>query len=185
MRSPNPLHVETGVDVSAPLKTLYHTHEAIVDRLRGLSGLAELAAQADEARRVAASAVELFQADVLAHHQEEERDLFPAVTASARPDDELVTVKARIERLTLEHRALEKMWKTLEPSVRAVSKGRPAVIDTELLARFVHDYMAHAHFEEQVFLPMAQGILERNPNHLSAVGLALHLHRVPDPPGYI
>lgn len=176
---------DTGVDLSAPLNTLHHSHDIILDRLRGLAGLPDLVAQAEQARRVATATVALFCNDVLAHHLEEERDLFPAVAASAAPEEERETVKGYIRQLTLQHRAMEQMWKTLEPSIRDIAKGRSATIDAALLERLVRDYMAHARFEEDRFLPLAQAILERNPNHLSAVGLALHLGRAPKPPGYI
>src|SRR5688572_926777 len=95
---------ETGVDLSAPLKTLYHSHETIVDRLHGLAGLPALAEQAEQARQVASAAVALFRTDVLAHHLDEEHDLFPAVLASARPDGERESVQALVEQLTQEHR---------------------------------------------------------------------------------
>jgi len=36
-------------------------------------------------------------------------------------------------------------------------------------------YRAHAWFEEQEFLPLSQTILSRNPNHMAALGLSLHM----------
>jgi hypothetical protein len=49
----------------------------------------------------------------------------------------------------------------------------------------VRDYTQHAMFEEKELLPLAQTILERNGNHLAALGVALHLRRVPDVQAYI
>ena len=99
----------TGVDTNAPLKTLHHSHDAILAQLRELAELPQLLEQVQRSRRIAASTVALFCGDVLAHHAEEERELFPAV----------------------------------------------------------------------------QAILERDGNHLRAVGLALHMSRMPELPGYI
>jgi hemerythrin-like domain-containing protein len=177
--------VDTGVDVSAPLKTLYHSHEGIVKQLRELGELPRLAQQMAQARRVSAASVALFRNNVLVHHQDEERDLFPAVIGSASPGAERESAQALAARLVAEHRDLEQMWKTLEPSVRAVARGRAEGLDAALLERLVQAYVAHARFEEEHFLPLAQAILERNPNHLGAVGVALHMRRKPGLPGYI
>ena len=43
------------------------------------------------------------------------------------------------------------------------------------LSRLVSQYRAHAQFEEQEYLPLAQQILGRNGNHMAALGLSLHM----------
>lgn len=178
-------HAQTGVDLAAPLDTLYHSHETIVGQLSALAALPGLLEQAEQARRVAADALALFGKDVLQHHQDEEKALFPAVQASAAPGEESDTVQTLASQLTAEHRTLEQLWKSLEPAVRSAAAGRTATLDAALLARLVHTYTAHARFEEQRFLPLAQAILGRNHNHLGAVGVDLHMRRLPDLPGYI
>lgn len=40
------------------------------------------------------------------------------------------------------------------------------------------EYQRHASVEETEFLPLAQEILERNSNHLAALGLSLHMRHV-------
>lgn len=178
-------HADTGVDLSAPLDTLYHSHETIVDQLSSLSALPGLLVQAEQARRVAADALALFRQDVLQHHQDEESALFPAVQDSATPGEESDSVQMLVRQLTAEHRAMEQMWKSLEPAVRSAAAGRMAALDAALLARLVRTYTAHAQFEEQRFLPLAQAILARNRDHLGAVGIDLHMRRLPELPGYI
>ncbi len=91
-----------------------------------------------------------------------------------------------IERLTAEHRAVEEWWHHLKPAVKAVAAGREATLSAAEVSELVRLYTNHARFEEEHFLPLAQKILERNENHLAALGLALHLRHLPPPPmGYI
>lgn len=46
--------------------------------------------------------------------------------------------------------------------------------------RLVDSYHVHARYEEGVFLPLSTTILGRNANHMTAIGLSLHLrHAVP------
>ena len=52
----------TGVDANAPLKTLHHSHEAIIAQLRELAELPQLLEQVQRSRRIAASTVALFAA---------------------------------------------------------------------------------------------------------------------------
>lgn len=179
------LKFETGVDTSNPLRTLYHSHEAIVPQIRELAALPELVAQMERARNIARATLALFEHSVLEHHAEEERELFPAAIRSAAPGMERELVESMAQRLTAEHRAMEQAWEELEPSVRAAAKGRPAPMDAGEVARLVQAYTEHARFEEQEFLPLAQAILQRDPRHLSALGVALHVGRMPDLSGYI
>ena len=48
----------------------------------------------------------LFDDAVLAHHADEERELFPAVLRSATPGEEAGAVAAMVDWLTAEHRRL-------------------------------------------------------------------------------
>jgi hemerythrin-like domain-containing protein len=177
--------IDTGVDLAAPLETLYHSHENILAKMATLAALPTLVEQARRARQIAMSALGLFQDDVLQHHADEEQDLFPALIRSAHPGKERELVQAMTARLAAEHRNVEHLWKALAPSVRAAAKGRCGGMDVTLVSRLVRDYAQHAMFEEQHLLPLAQAILGRDGNHLSAVGVAFHMRRIPGVPGYI
>ena len=179
------LRIDTGVDTAAPLKTLYHSHDAILTGLGGLADLPRQAGQAQLARRAAAEVLELFERHVLQHHADEEEDLFPAVTAAAEPGKERAQVEEMVAGLVAEHRMLEALWSELAPSVRKARKGRAVEIDTALVTCLVQAYGRHAHFEEEQFLPLAQTILARDANQLAAVGLGLHMRRLPDFPAFI
>jgi hemerythrin-like domain-containing protein len=141
---------------------------------------------AAEARLVAAGTLETFRGNVFSHHADEEKELFPAVLRSARPGEEAQLVRQMTQRLVQEHRSLEAQWKALEPEVRAASHGKPAVMEPGAVEQLVVDYLAHARFEEEHFLPLAADILSRNMNHVAALDMALHLrHAVPAIPAYI
>lgn len=176
---------DTGIDTSAPLKTLYHSHESLVASLNGLAELPQLVEQADRGRRLAAASMDHFRAEMMEHHEDEERDLFPAVLRSARPGEEHEQVQSLVRDLLAEHRELERMWKQLEPSVHAAAKGRCKAIDGELMGRLIRAYSKHARFEEDHFLPLAQAILQRDANHMEALGVSLHMRRVPPFPSHI
>lgn len=49
----------------------------------------------------------------------------------------------------------------------------------------VQAHTAHARFEEEQFLPLAQAVLSRNGNHMDALGLSLHLRHAPQLTGHI
>jgi hypothetical protein len=168
-----------------PLDTFIDCHAGIVSTLLALRELPDLARAADRAREVATAALGLFGGPVLEHHQEEERDLFPAVLASARAGNELAEVEAMVQRLVQEHRVIERQWRGLEDAVRDAGRGRPARLDAAALEELVSGYLVHANFEEQWFLPLAERILGRDGNHMAALGMALHLRHAKVPAGYV
>lgn len=173
------------VDLQAPLASFSQCHTGITSQLEALAGLPALVEAAQRARAVAAGTVNLFKDAVFEHHAQEESELFTAVLRSAAAGEERDRIMAMVSRLTSEHRALEALWKTLEPQVESAAHGRASEIDAGLAHQLVHGYLRHARFEEQEFLPLAATILERDGNHMAALGLSLHLRRTPQPVGYI
>jgi hemerythrin-like domain-containing protein len=160
---------------NAPIDDFSHCHAGIVKKLDMLGELPALLEPAARAREIAEKAVDFFREAIFEHHLDEERELFPAVASSAVKGEELDRVKAIAQRLTNEHRELESMWKTLESGLKKVAKGQSFDVDTALIQRLVSLYRAHAHYEEQEFLPLAQTILGRNSNHMAALGMSLHM----------
>lgn len=163
-----------------PLDQFANCHAGILQHLASFGELPALLKPADRAREIAAEMLAFFRAAVYEHHAEEERELFPAVLASATPGDERDYVQAICERLTREHRQVEKAWEHLEPGLRLVAKGQHSTLDPLTIDTLVSTYRAHALYEEQVFLPLSEAILSRNPNHMAALGVSLHLrHAMP------
>lgn len=173
----------TGTPVEtadAPIQGFAQCHVGIVSHLQELARLPALLEPARQARQIAEETLKFFRTVVMEHHAEEERELFPAVLASAHKGEEHDRVQVIVERLTLEHRQVEAAWSKLQPALKAVAKGAEADLDEAALAALVADYLRHARFEEGVFLPLSQEILGRNSDHMAALGLSLHLrHAVP------
>lgn len=169
----------------APLSTFTDCHVGILKRLKALDGLPALLEPAAQARQIATDSLAFFREAIFEHHLDEERDLFPAVLASAQAGAERERVQAMTERLTREHRAIESLWKRLEKALKRVGKGQDADLDVDELHQLVDAYAAHAGYEETEFLPLSQTILGRNSNHMAALGLSLHMRHTPQPIAYI
>jgi hemerythrin-like domain-containing protein len=170
---------------SKPLANFSQCHLGIVSQLHALAQLPVLLAAAVQAREVAARTLALFKLTVHEHHFDEENELFPAVLRSAEKGAETLRVQAMVQRLTAEHRDIEARWKKLEPAVRAATKAEPVDLDNREVHALVRTYLAHARYEEERFLPLAERILGRDGNHMAALGMALHLRHAPLPVAHI
>jgi hemerythrin-like domain-containing protein len=173
------------VDTEAPLGNFTNCHAGIIKRLNALDELPALLAPAARARQIAEESLDFFREAIFEHHLEEERELFPAVIASAHAGEEMERVKAMTKRLTEEHRMVEALWKRLEKGLKPVAKGHSTDIDVSELQRLVTEYTAHAAFEEAEFLPLSEAILGRNSNHMAALGLSLHMRHARPVNAYI
>jgi cell division protein FtsL len=154
------------IDQNEPIQDFSHCHAGIIKHLDQLGALPALVEPAQRLRDIAVNALEFFRDVIFAHHQDEERERVQAMT----------------RRLTQEHRELEATWRSLEADLKKLAKGQFARIDVAAIERLVVQYRAHAGFEEQVFMPLSQTILGRNASHLAALGLSLHMRRVPRRP---
>lgn len=170
---------------SEPLAGFSRCHLGILSQLQVLEELPALQAAAAQARTIATHTLALFRDAVYEHHADEERELFPAVLRSAGRGEESDFVQAMVQRLTAEHRHIETLWKKLEPAVRAIAKSHSGELDLHTVEELVRAYTAHARFEEDHFLPLAERILVRNGNHMEALDLSLHLRHMPQPVGHI
>jgi len=163
-----------------PLDEFSQCHGGILAKLEDLGRLPALLEPAAQARRIATEVLNFFRSSVYEHHNEEERDLFPAVLASAQPGIERRQVQALVDTLVREHRAVESAWEQLQPQLRNIAKGQESQLDVAALTDLVATYRGHALFEEQEFLPLCKAILGRNGDHMAALGASLHLrHAMP------
>lgn len=170
-----------GAAGHTPIDDFSQCHAGILGHLQLLGDLPALLEPATRARQLAADAVGFFRAAVFEHHSEEEKELFPAVLASAVKGEERDKVQQLVDALTAEHRQVEGAWTKLEPKLKAVAKGHDADVDPADIEALVKSYQAHARFEEEVFLPLSQTILGRNSNHMAALGLSMHMrHALPE-----
>jgi hemerythrin-like domain-containing protein len=169
-----------------PVQDFSQCHAGILKKLDQLGELPALLAPVARAREIAEQALEFFREAIFEHHLDEERELFPAVLASATAGEEREHVQALARRLTDEHRELEQTWKRLEGELKKLAKGHDHALNVTDIESLVTRYRAHAQFEEAEFLPLSQTILGRNANHMAALGLSLHMRHTPvTVPGYI
>lgn len=172
-------------DTDEPIHHFSNCHVGIFAQLSRLGDLPALLAPAAQARNIAAQSLAFFSSALYSHHSEEEKDLFPAVRSSALVGEERLKVEALIDQLVADHRALERLWASLEPGLQKVAKGQDTTLDTAALRSMVTRYQTHASLEEQQFLPLAEQILGRNSHHMAALGLSLHMRHVPHFPAHI
>ena len=166
---------------NTPLGQFAQCHVGILSHLDDLAKLPGLLEPAAQARQIAAATLTFFRAAVFEHHQEEEKELFPAVLSSAAEGAEHDRVLSITNRLTREHRDIETDWKHLEPALKKIAKGAEVALDTQNISELIRLYRAHAAYEEKEFLPLSQEILSRKNNDLAALGMSLHMrHAMPE-----
>lgn len=176
---------EKSASLDVLLAGFSQCHLGILSQLQAFEQLPGLQAAAAQACTVAHHTLDLFKFAVGGHHADEENELFPAVLRSATPGAEAQRVQAMVQRLTAEHREIESCWKKLAPAVTAAAQSRPGDLDPAAVHDLVQRYTAHALFEEQAFLPLAETILARNGKHMAALGLSLHLRHAPQVVGHV
>ncbi len=169
---------ETLASTPSPLADFSHCHEGIVARLDTLATLPSLIDAAARARQIASDTLSFFRGAVFDHHKDEEKDLFPAVLQHATPGAERIEVQAMVDTLTAEHRRIEALWLGLEPQLEKVVKGADIAFNAAATQELIERYHAHARFEEERLLPLAQTILGRHSGDLAELGLALHTRHV-------
>ncbi len=175
----------SGHQTAEPIAGFSRCHEGILRHLDALATLPALIEPAARARTVAEETQSFFRSAVYEHHEEEERELFPAVLGSATPGAEREQVQAITTQLIAEHREVEALFKRLEPTLKKLAKGQePAMPAAEIAAQvaaLIMRYQEHALYEENEFLPLSERILGRNSNHMAALGISIHMrHALPE-----
>jgi len=163
-----------GTAADTPLQDFSTCHAGFVTVLEAALDLPEMLAAAARSRACASDMLKMFHNSLLAHHDDEERDLFPAVIRVARPGEEADRARTMVTQLTREHREIAQLWKQLEPAVQAVARGYLPRVDGKLLQELVQRFNEHVRSEEDEFLPFAQKVLGREDGDLAMLGMAMH-----------
>ena len=158
-----------------PIQDFSDCHVGIVNILDELTALAQQRSPVAQRREVAGRILKFFRDVVTAHHSEEEVELFSAVLADATAGAERKTVEDIVHQLVGEHRRIEGLYAGIAPVLGPMESGGDVLLNAAEVAALVDAYIAHARYEEEVFLPLAQRILGRNSDHMAALGLALHI----------
>lgn len=161
-------------EADVPLQDFSRCHEGFVTVLEPALGLPEMIVTASRSRSCAAGMLKMFHDHLLAHHDDEERDLFPAVLRVAQPGAEADRARTMVAQLVREHREIAQLWTQLQPAVQAVANGYLPPLDAALLQELVQRFNEHVRLEEEEFLPFAQQVLARQAEDMAMLGLALH-----------
>ena len=160
----------------APLEMLAACHGRIRNQCSTLLRLrSHVAAQgADaEASRAARGVIRYFDTSARHHHEDEERDLFPALLESMAGSDP-VCIRELTDSLADDHRELERLWGSVRGWLAAVEAGKASPAAAEI-DPFVSLYERHAAREEEELFPMAARLL--GTQELDRIGRAMRLRR--------
>jgi hemerythrin-like domain-containing protein len=110
-----------------------------------------------EARTMATEIVRHFSTTAHAHHEDEERHVFPRLLAEGDPE-----IAEAVQRLKQDHAWLELDWRELEPLLKAIAEGHCGV-DLDLLREGATIFIALSHdhmtLEEACIYPQARARL--------------------------
>ena len=163
-----------------PMQLFSGCHARIHERMGMMRALAEMldegATPPAAASRLAETILRFYESTVLAHHREEEHELWPMLER-AGTDMDIETFKAIGKRLKDEHHQLEALWDVITPELRRIGKGKAARIDPDKLSQLAQAYDQHAEFEDAVVIPMARFLL--SPSELSRLNMSIALRRMP------
>lgn len=172
-----------SVNIENPITDFSGCHDGILEKFTKLKALPELLNQEDtreDAQRSASELRDFFKRVVKPHHDDEELELFRAVrNALKHQPEKAMQGRGHIARLVEEHRYLEKNWKGIDKTLKKIANGKTAALDMNALKQFADDYMSHAQFEEQYFLPLAEALMSNTEK--AKLGLSLHIRHIDIP----
>ncbi len=174
-----PGHSAPNVGFEVPLEMLAACHLRVQDQCATLLRLVpHIAAHGSDrpAQEAATAVMRYFDTSARHHHDDEERDLFPALLESMAGSD-AVCLREMTAALTAEHRELEARWKALRAVLAQVAAGQPAPLQLDDVDRFNEMYERHIAREESELLPMARRLL--SDAELDRIGLAMRMRRAP------
>lgn len=177
MNSPLPGHRANSASFEVPLEMLAACHHRIESQCATLQRLVAHVVKrgSDENARVAAAAVlRYFDTAAVAHHADEEVDLFPALIDSMAGSD-AICIQALIDSLKSDHRSLEAHWQRLRPALLKIAAGQPEPLLADDVMLLVNLYEQHLAREEAELLPMAARLL--SDSALQVIGRAMRERR--------
>jgi len=172
-----PGHSAPAAGFEVPLEMLSACHGRIEQQCSTLRRLQShlLAHGADDQARAAAAAVmRYFDLAARQHHEDEERDLFPALLESMAGSDP-ACVRELTSYLAAEHRELKVAWRRIRAVLERVEAGEALALDPDHVESFVDLYVRHIEREETELLPMAVRLL--SDGELDVIGRAMRERR--------
>lgn len=172
-----PGHSSPAVGFEVPLEMLAACHLRVQDQCSTLLRLApHIAVHGSDrpAQEAATAVMRYFDTSARHHHDDEERDLVPALIESVAGSD-AVCLRELTAALTAEHRELEARWQTLRAVLAQVAAGQTVLLAHDDVSSFAQRYQRHIAREESELLPMAERLL--SDAELDRIGLAMRLRR--------
>lgn len=172
-----PGHSAPAVGFEVPLEMLAACHGRVQHQcqtlLRLLTHLHSHGADRP-AQEAARAVLRYFDTAARHHHEDEERDLFPALLESMAGSD-AVCLRELTAALCSDHRLLEQRWATLRQRLLQVAEGAASTLEDVNVPGFVQLYEQHIAREEAELLPMAARLL--GDAELDHIGLAMRTRR--------
>ncbi|TDQ59774.1 hemerythrin HHE cation binding domain-containing protein [Mesocricetibacter intestinalis] len=131
-----------------PLDMLYACHTKVKNFCRQLQKLPDYLEQQGMTaalERDIAQILTYFNQAAPLHHEDEEKDFFPALIKHYPQAQE------EIERLEQQHIMLHRNWSLLSAQLLALKEGKRSDIDAELIKAFIAGYDSHIAIEEPLF----------------------------------
>lgn len=172
-----PGHSAPASGFEVPLEMLAACHGRVQSQCATLLRLVpHIAAHGSDrpAQEAATAVMRYFDTAARHHHEDEERDLFPALLESMAGSD-AVCLRELTTALCAEHRALEGRWGALRQVLERVAAGIPAPLAAADVQGLADLYEQHIAREESELLPMAARLLSEA--ELDRVGLAMRTRR--------
>lgn len=152
------LHAAPAAGFDEPFEMLLACHQRVERMLVLLERLAQHLAQrgADaDAQQAATDVMRYFDLAGPAHHEDEERHLFPALQASGD-----ATLQGLVHGLQQDHQAMTARWQAVRADLLTVQAGSlPQVLAASRWAAFAGLYRRHVALEESLAYPAAQPLL--------------------------
>jgi hemerythrin-like domain-containing protein len=170
---------QTAPGFDDPLGLLRACHERITERLDILERLpGHLSANGPDAgaRSAAQRILQYFDRAAPHHHEDEEQDLFPMLRAALRREGADPRLSGWLDRLSAEHRDLERGWKDLRPRLVALAQGEGGGALPDLACPGLIDaYRRHIALENDHLLPVAERLL--TPAEIGRLAAAMQSRR--------
>lgn len=161
-----------------PIEMLEACHDRIEAQLQTLERLlAYLPGHgADQQARQAAQAIlRYFDLAGPNHHEDEERDLFPALAALA--GDESATVDALIKDLLTDHVGMASALDAVRRQLTPIAAGTGTALEPAAVRLLTSRYRSHIEKENRELLPLARRLLTRQ--DVEALSQAMTARRQP------
>src|SRR5512146_1236308 len=164
-------------DFEHPMEMLKACHERIemqCETLQRLAAHLPVSGCDAQAQQAASNIMRYFDSAGRHHHEDEEQDVFPHLTAASK-GKETARVASLVSRLTAQHREMEKAWSKLRDLLATIAYGDSAPLDQGEVEHFCGLYRDHISLENENLIPLATQLI--TVEDLAAIGRSMAARR--------